>query len=114
MEPISGIPHIKKTLVKNFLSFINQIKKSNKSVSKDKNCSTGSHLIHIMKLVNKENIDELNVTDYQLIEYHKIPAEEEWRIGVVRDIIDVRNGEANLEGFSIKDLENMLDFVCTN
>ena len=122
VEPISGIPHIKKTLVKNFLSFIDQIKKSNKTVSKvlletlkyDTNCTTGSNLRNIMKLVNKRNIDELNTTDYTEIEYHKIPADEEWRIGVVRDIIDIRNGEASLEGFSLKDLENMLDFIGTN
>ena len=122
VEPVSGIPHVKRMLVKNFLSFINQIQKSSKTVSKvlletvkyDLNCTTGSNLRNILELVDKETIEELSVEDSQCIEYHKIPVEEEWRIGVVRDIIDIRNNNATLEGFSMKEFENLLDFFCTD
>ena len=121
VEPVSGIPHVKKTLVKNFLNFINQIKKSNKEVSKVLletiknycNSTTGSNLRNIMELVKKDNIEELIVEDAQMIVYKEIPAEESWRIGVVKDIIDIKNKNASLENFTDEDLENMLDFVCT-
>ena len=66
-----------------------------------------------MELVKKDNIEELTVEDAQMIVYNKIPAEESWIIGVVRDIIDIKNKNASLENFTEEDLENMLDFVCT-
>ena len=66
-----------------------------------------------MELVNKDNIEELIVEDAQMIVYKEIPAEESWRIDVVKDIIDIKNKNASLENFTDEDLENMLDFVCT-
>ena len=121
VEPISGTKHIKCALIKNFLNFIEQIKKSNKSVSKallhtikhDVNSVTGSNLRNIMKLVNKNSISDLSPDDSRLVLYHPVPAEEEWRISLVRELIDIRSQSADLQGFSWKELEDILHFACT-
>ena len=42
---------------------------------------------------------------------HPIPEDEEWRIGIVRDIVDIRNGNAQLEHFNAKELDDMLEYV---
>ena len=75
VEPVSGIPHIKSVLIKNFLNFIEQIKESKKTVPKvllntiknNVNSVTGSNLRCIMQLVNVENIDELNPKHSKLV-----------------------------------------------
>ena len=121
VEPISGTKHIKCALIKNFLNFIEQIKKSNKNVSKallhtiklDVNSVTGSNLRNIMKLVNKTCINDLSPDDSRLVSYHPVPAEEEWRISLVRELIEIRNQTADLQGFSWKELEDILNFACT-
>ena len=66
VEPLSGGLHIKKILIKRFLSFIESIKKSKKIIPKmlletiqhDVRCTTGSNLRKIMLLVGKTNICE--------------------------------------------------------
>ena len=121
VEPISGKTHVKTILIKNFLSFISQIENSKKLASKalltviKNNVSTvtGSNLKNIMKLTNRETVKEITVSDIKQLRYHPIPDEEEWRIGIVRDIIDIRNGNAKLENFNAAELNDMLDFACT-
>ena len=121
VEPISGKTHVKTILIKNFLSFISQIENSKKLASKalltviKNNVSTvtGSNLKNIMKLTNRETVKEITVSDIKQLKYHPIPDEEEWRIGIVRDIIDIRNGNAKLENFNAAELNDMLDFACT-
>ena len=66
-----------------------------------------------MKLTNRETVKEITVSDIKQLKYHPIPDEEEWRIGIVRDIIDIRNGTAKLENFNAAELNDMLDLACT-
>ena len=118
---MSNVPHIKSVLIKNFLSFIEQIKKSDKTVSKilldtikyDVNSVTGANLRKIKHLVNKNSIDELSPKDARSILYQPVPKDEEWRIGMVREIVDIRNQEASLQEFTWKELEYILEYVCT-
>ena len=118
---MSGVPHIKSVLIKNFLSFINQIKNSDKTVSKvlleviklDVNSVTGSNLRSIMNLVNKTSIEDLDPQDSKSVVFHPVPINEEWRIGLVKEIIDIRNQVFHLEGFTADEVNHILDFVCT-
>ena len=97
VEPISGIPHIKSTLIKNFLGFINQIENSSKSVAKellyrikyDVRSTTGSNLINILKLTDKNSIDELTASDSRSIVFSNIPENNEWRIPFLQKLLDV-------------------------
>ena len=74
---------------------------------------TESNLRNIMVLTSKETIEEITLTDAKQIKYQPIPDGEEWRIGVVRDIIDIKNGMAQLEDFNTIELDDMLHHVCT-
>ena len=66
-----------------------------------------------MKLVNKTCINDLSPDDSRLVSYHPVPAEEEWRISLVRELIEIRNQTADLQGFSWKELDDILNFACT-
>ena len=88
VEPISGVKHIKCALIKKCLNFIEQIKRSDKSVSKallntimlDVKSVTESNLRKIMNLVNKNSVSKLTPEDSRLVPYHPVPAEEEWQM----------------------------------
>lgn len=75
IEPLSEEPHIKKILIKRFLSFIEHMKSSSKIMTKklfeivknDVSSVTGSNLRNIMLMVNKTSIEELNPTDAENI-----------------------------------------------
>ena len=95
VEPVSGSIHLKKVLVKRFLSFTDSIKSSKKIalknmfnvVKNDCQSVTGANLHRISKLVNKYKIEDLVPEDSLSISYHKIPEDEEWRVGyIVRGI----------------------------
>ena len=86
VEEVSESPHIKRTLIKRFLSFIESIKSSKKKclrnvflkIREDTQSVTGNNLRKILLLVDKENVDSLTPHDANLIVYAPIPEEEKW------------------------------------
>ena len=61
IEPLTGLPHVRKILVKRFLSLINMIRMSStyalvqllETILRDVRCTTGSNLRTIMLMVGK-------------------------------------------------------------
>ena len=121
MEPVSGTPHLKKTLCKRFLTFIESIKSSKKIALKnlfkviknDCRSTTGQNLLNIMLLVNKTDIDKLVPSDAMDIKYHEISEADAYKVNLVKELTDVKFGEAFVEGFSRKELDSILNHVCT-
>ena len=122
VEPITGTPHLKKVLCKRFLSFIESVKTSKKIalrnifklVKNDCRSVTGRNLLNIMILVNKTSIESLVPGDALDIKYHEIEEQQAWKIGVVKELTDVKFGEAFVEGFSRKELDAILNHVCVS
>ena len=73
---------------------------------------TGRNLLNIMILTDKPNIDTLVPNDAMSIKYNEIGEVDAWRIGFVNELTDVKFGEAFVDGFSRKELEEILRFVC--
>ena len=84
MEPVSGHVHLKKLLIKRFISFLNQINKSKKFLPKSLlNCiknytrsTTGSNLRRILFLTKKEHIEDVTQKDIKKIKYAEMSDEE--------------------------------------
>ena len=69
---------------------------------------------NILLLTDKLKVDELEPCMVDNIPYHKIKEEDMWRIGMVRELMDIKQGDMlPPEGMSDEDLEHILDFVCT-
>ena len=66
-----------------------------------------------MVLVNKTTIDSLVPSDAMTIKYHEVSEEQAWRVGVAKELTDVKFGEMYVEGFSRKELNLILNYVCT-
>ena len=65
-----------------------------------------------MMLVGKTDIDRLVPADALDIKCHEIKEEDAWRVGFVKELTDVKFGEAYVDGFSRKELDFILKFVC--
>ena len=122
IEPLSEMKHIKQSIIKRFLSFLDQIKRSNKSASKllllsichDVRLTTGSNLRNILLQTDKDCISDLVPNDAFRIKYHPINDEEKWRLPFIKDIIETKNDEMKIANIAENDLEDMIDVLCTS
>ena len=122
LESLSEQQHMTTTLVRNFLKFVASIKKSNKPVLRqlfaiaksDVRTTTGSNLRNILLQTNLLNVDELHPGTADLIRYKEILEIDKWRIPIIREIIDMKCGDIDPpEGWTIAELQEILDLVCT-
>ena len=66
-----------------------------------------------MLLVNKTDIDKLVPSDAMVIKYHEMSEDDAYKVNMVKELTDVKFGEACVEGFSRKELDSILNYVCT-
>ena len=67
-----------------------------------------------MQLSEKDSINELTPSDSKSIRYHQIPEEEKWKVQYIKEIIEVRTGNMDIEGFSQYELDEIMEFMCTS
>ena len=122
IEPISGAVHLKKKLIRNFLGFISKVKNSVKPVLRelynlakaDVRTTTGCNLRNILLLTNKLQIDDLDLRVAEKIDYHLIDDKDEWRIPVVKELMEIKHGSIlPPEGWTKEELDVILKHVCT-
>ena len=121
IEPISEVRHAKTTMIHRFLTFIQQIKKSPKNSSKllldsilqDARSTTGSNLQNILLQTDKSTVQELAPNDVLSFIYKPMENNERWKIPIIKEIIEVKNGNLEVDNFSRNKLEEMLDYLCT-
>ena len=76
---------------------------------------TGNNLKQIMKLQNKENIDELDSHGVRgIFKYKPAPVEDMWRFSILEELLETREGRFEIEGFENNEIEEMLEFVCVS
>ena len=67
-----------------------------------------------MILLGKNSVDDLSVDDIDSLEYHTIPENEAWRVGLLQELIAVRENKCEITGFASEELDDILDHVCTS
>ena len=121
LEPLSGCPHISRILVKRYMSFIDSIRNSKKLalrqlfmvIKNDTRLTTGWNLRFIMMKTGKNRIDDLNHKNIDF-DYHLVKKDEEWKIGFVKELTDVKQGDLEVEGLNSAEIDEILRLVCTN
>ena len=121
IEPLSKTAHIRIVLVKRFLTFLEQIRNSNKLGSKfllesilhDTGSTTGSNLRNILLQIDKTDVSELCPHDAYQLKYHQIRQKEQWRWPFIEDIIEAKNGQLLISNILDSDLDEMLSVLCT-
>ena len=67
-----------------------------------------------MLLVGKMDIGDICPEDHSLVKYNEIPEEQTWRVGVIKELVDVNWGESVVDGFSREELNFILGYACAS
>ena len=122
IEPISETKHIMFHLHKRFINFMRKIKSSKKlalrcllhSLQDDCQSTTGRNIRFLLQKYHLGEINELDAKTVNNREYVKIPKEEEWRIHVIRELIDVRQGTKSIPGLVYNEIKDILTFAAVS
>ena len=120
IEPISKMPHIRSGLIQRSIGFMKRFVTSRKSVlgyafeifSKDCRSTTGSNLRNILLETEAYRFEDLVLKDLRKIKFMPVPDEERWRIPIIQDLLDVRDGTNGDIGWSKEEIDATLDYLC--
>ena len=116
LEPLSGKPHIIKSLKNRFLNFLRKIRVSQKKVLRD----TLHGIEDDCRSITGKNIRNLKLEtgiinrDIELQEkpYREVPNDCGWRMNLVSEILKIKGRDIHLEDFPFNHLDNILEDVC--
>ena len=122
VEPVSEQLHIKKLLIKRFLSFLKQIRKSKKIlpnqllnvIQLDTRSVAGNNIRKILLLTKEAKVDEITDEDIETIEYAAVTEENTWRVNLIKEITDKKFDQLEIDGFSQEECEEILQFACVS
>ena len=121
IEPLTGWSHVKADIIKRFITFLEQIKKSKKQtliyvlqkIYRDVRSVTGSNLHNIMLRCGKTKVDDLVPSDGKVV-FKDIPNGQDWRIHAVQELVKVQNYQLEISGFNSEEVQTMLTWICTS
>ena len=122
IEPLSETRHIKLAQIKRFIKFTQKIANSTMTpmktlyncIRKDYKSTTGNNLRCIMLLVDVDNIDYVSTKMLEKMKYHETTNDEEkLRICMAKELIEVKHKRFHLENFSVIEIDQMLEYLCT-
>ena len=117
VEPVSEAKHVRILMARRFLNFVNMIRSSKKialrsllkSIEHDTRSTTGYNLRSILLQTNVHHVHHLKPTDIKF-KYKNIPEEDEFRVGFVQEIIEVKKNCLEVPDFSSDELDDILNF----
>ena len=120
IEPVSDMQHIKMSLMQRFVGFTRKLSSSKKNVLRhafdlfktDCRSTTGINLRTIMLECNMATIDALSQTAIRGLEFRPTPKDDEWRIHIIRELLEIRESREDI-GWSSEELSNALEFIAT-
>ena len=62
---------------------------------------------------NTHNVDEIQVHHLDQMHYKTIPDEDLWRVGIVKELIDVKPGVTVILDFAHEEITSMIYWICT-
>ena len=120
IQPLAGGIHVKQVFARRFLKFCEKLKCCKKAVVRDTyekiklnvRSTTGRNLAELAQLVGK-NIEELSPKDSDSVVYEIADDNERYRVDLVKELVDVRAGISEVEGFNAEELDKILNYLCT-
>ena len=122
IEPISETKHIVFHFHKRFVNFVKKIQRSKKLalrclfgyLKSDCQSTIGRNIRHLQNEYHIGEIGEFHTRAATKKEYATIPKEEEWRIHIIKELIDVRQGMITVPGLSYNELKEILTFAAAS
>ena len=82
-------------------------------IKQDVRSTTGANLRNIMRLVGKDRIEDVEKKDVEEVVYAKVKPEDEWKINMVQEIIELKNDELWLQNLTQDEIDDTLHLICT-
>ena len=67
-----------------------------------------------MLLVGKSKVEDVCFQDHAKLSYFTIDRENKWRIPMIQEIVNLKQGDQEVEGFDYHEVNDMLDHLCTS
>ena len=121
IEGVSEQDHVRTLLAKRFLNFIQAVRNSKKQVLRsllrvveyDTLSVTGRNLSSILLKTEVHDVRKLKPSDIKE-KYRKLPSSEEYRLGFIKELVDVKNNKLEVNGFNDDELEEILQHLCVS
>ena len=66
-----------------------------------------------MLLSGKDNLGDVNERDIDSFIYAPVEDDDLWKIAMVKELIDVREGQYQIDNLTEEELEDILEYLCT-
>ena len=67
-----------------------------------------------MLLTSQNRIEHICRSDVSTIQYHPIEDEDVWKVGVIHEIMDTQQGYAEIDGFHLDEIKEILEHLCVS
>ena len=122
LETVTGCRHLHSVLCSRFLGFIEKVRDSQKTIPKlllshimyDVRSTTGSNLRNIMLETDKDDIAILSKSDSEQVKYHPLSKDDEWKKEALIELLDIREGQLEINGLINDEIQQMIETICTN
>ena len=74
---------------------------------------TGRNLRSILLQTEVQDVRELKACHYE-IKYRNVPRNEEFRVGFIKELIDLKNNQLDVPGFEIEEIGEILQHLCVS
>ena len=122
IESLSQTPHVKTMLSSRFMQFHDSLIENKKSCirllaslcTSDKKTSLGRNLSQIQRNLdcNREELSSGFIKEH--MKYSSVPEEEQWRIPLLLNLLDVRNNTMELNNFLEDEVKYLIEDICVN
>ena len=75
---------------------------------------TGKNLNNLKLLCDCDDIDNLKPSSFDDLRFNCVPPGEEWRIHLIKELIDVKCDERKIENLDAEEIDEILELVCTS
>ena len=118
LEPISEMEHLKSALMKRFLSFTEKLVNSPKIavrniykiLGSDCRSTTGANIRRISLEYDADPVKGPLRSDIKV--FIPTPEGEEWRSGIIKELIQIRDGQLSSIGWTDEELQETLTHLC--
>ena len=69
---------------------------------------------NILLLTGLSTIDDLQPSTVNKIKYKEMQDRDKWRIPLIKEVIDMKYGNTIPEGWTQEELDEILEFACTD
>ena len=121
IEPLSGTQHVKRSIFKAFVSFANKLQNSSKEVIRDvfhlvkEDCrsTTGSNIRNISLDCAVDQVHPFAEVNIENKDFFPAPPDSAWKAPLIRELIDIRDGDCDNAGWTTEEVNFTLDYLCT-